>query len=501
MPCRGHCETLTRPRQIDKGAVALTHATLIGFIGYLLVLFAIGLVAWQRTTSISDYALGGRSLGPAVTALSAGASDMSGWLLLGLPGAIYARGLAEAWLVAGLLAGAWANWYFVAPRLRAASGHFQQALSLPELLSSLLQRDAQSANGALRIVATVIVLVFFTFYVAAGLVAGARLFESSFDFSYQSALLLGAAIIAAYTMAGGFLAVSWTDFFQACLMLVALVAVPALLLATDSNALQPTTDWLPAATQLSVIGWLSLVAWGLGYFGQPHILMRFMAIREPGRLPVARRIGMSWMLVTGVAAITTGLAGRHLFGGGLETPETVFIELTQLLFNPWVAGIVLAAILAAVMSTIDSQLLVASTSLAEDVYKPLLAPNADNRALMRVGRLAVLLVAGVAFAMAREPDSTVLALVGHAWAGLGASFGPVLLLALYWPRLTARGAVCGMSTGALTVLVWSALEGGLFELYELLPAFLLALLVAAAASFWNQPLRRGSGTMLSDSRM
>lgn len=446
-------------------------------------MFAIGFFAWRRTAGISDYVLGGRSLGPAVTALSAGASDMSGWLLLGLPGAIYLGGLSEGWIVIGLLLGAWANWRLVAGPLRRASGEAADALTLPELLSRIIGHGSDRRTlRLLRLTATALILFFFTFYVAAGLVAGARLFESTLELDYLTALAIGTAIIVAYTMAGGFLAVSWTDFFQGSLMLLALVAVPLLLIGGNEEAGEIASGHLDPFAGVTPLALLSLLAWGLGYFGQPHILARFMAIRSEYELPRARHIGMSWMLITTVAAVAVGLGGSAVFGSGLADPETVFIELTQLLFHPLIAGIVLAAILAAVMSTIDSQLLVASTCLAEDLYKPWLHPGASSRRLVTVGRFAVAAVAVLAFILALDPDNRVLTLVSHAWAGLGASFGPILLLALHWPRLTAAGALAGMFTGGITVVVWGSLSGGLFDLYELLPAFLLAGAVAIMVS-------------------
>ncbi|MDZ7825617.1 MAG: sodium/proline symporter PutP [Gammaproteobacteria bacterium] len=451
-------------------------ATLFAFGLYLVGLFVIAIVAWHRTRNATDYALGGRSLGPAVTALSAGASDMSGWLLLGLPGAIYLSGLTEGWLVVGLLLGALANWRLVAAPLRTASVEAGGALTLPSFFARHIGQGADRRTAlALRAVSTTLILFFFTFYVSAGLVAGARLFESTLDLDYHLALLIGAGIIVAYTVAGGFLAVAWTDFFQGLLMLCALVAVPVLAfgleVAGDPERIRPD----PVAG-LGLAGWLSLMAWGLGYFGQPHILARFMAIESADAVPRATAIGMSWMLVVSLGAIGVGLAGRALFTTPLDDPETVFIELTQVLFHPLIAGMVLAAILAAVMSTIDSQLLVASTSLAEDLYHPLRGHASDPRELVRVGRVAVILVALVALWLALDPGNRVLTLVSHAWAGLGASFGPVVLASLYWPALRARGALAGMLTGGITVVVWSELEGGLFDLYELLPAFLFACL-------------------------
>jgi sodium/proline symporter len=463
----------------------LNAATLTAFLVYLLVLFGIAIVAWHRTRNVTDYALGGRSLGPAVAALSAGASDMSGWLLLGLPGAVYLSGIVEAWIVVGLVAGAWLNWLVVAAPLRratAAEAVGGGALTLPEFLVRRFGVDAHpGVVRGLRLASTLLILFFFTFYVASGLVAGARLFESSLGLDYLLALFVGGGVIVAYTVAGGFLAVAWTDFFQGLLMLGALVAVPVAL------ATLPQTQPLSAAALdpwagLSPLAWLSLVAWGLGYFGQPHILARFMAIESAAAVPRARRIGMSWMILSCLASVAVGLGGRTWFGTPLAEPETVFIALTQVLFHPLVAGVVLAAILAAVMSTIDSQLLVASTALAEDVYRPLIRPDASATELVQVGRIAVLCVAGVALALALDPDSLVLSLVSYAWAGLGASFGPVILLALHWRPLTAIGALAGMVTGGVTVVLWGELDGGLFDVYELLPGFLAGTLAAVLAS-------------------
>ena len=467
-------------------------ATLIAFALYLAGLFVIALIAWHRTRDATDYALGGRRLGPAVAALSAGASDMSGWLLLGLPGAIYLSGLVESWIVVGLVIGAFANWRLVAAPLRTATAAAMDqtpgaladdgALTLPSWFARALGPGAAPGNLlALRATSTALILFFFTFYVASGLVAGARLFESTLGLDYLVALLIGAGVIVAYTVAGGFLAVAWTDFFQGLLMLLALVAVPIMLFGFDM-APYPERMVLDPFADLTLLGWLSLVAWGLGYFGQPHILARFMAIESAAAVPRATAVGMSWMLIVGAASIGVGVGGQALFAAPLALPETVFIEITAVLFHPLVAGMVLAAILAAVMSTIDSQLLVAATALAEDLYRPLRRDPPSSTELVRIGRVAVLLVAGIAVLLALDPDSRVLDLVSYAWAGLGASFGPVVLALLHWPRLTATGALAGMLTGGITVVVWGQLQGGLFDLYELLPGFLFAWIALLAFS-------------------
>ncbi|MEE4300450.1 MAG: sodium/proline symporter PutP [Pseudomonadales bacterium] len=475
----------------------MDNATLVAFALYLFGLFAIAVQAWRRTHDVSDYALGGRGLGPAVAALSAGASDMSGWLLLGLPGAIYASGLVEGWIVVGLVLGAFANWRLVAAPLRRASAADasggdapEDSLTLPSWFAAHLRHTAPETDArlllAVRAVATTLILFFFTFYVASGLVAGARLFEATLDLDYHLALGIGALVIVAYTVAGGFLAVAWTDFFQGLLMLAALVAVPVMLFGWGEG-LGGSLDGVPmrgevgldAFEGLTVMGWVSLVAWGLGYFGQPHVLARFMAIESADAVPRATAIGMGWMLIVSAAAVGVGLGGQLVFPVPLDNAESVFIELTAALFHPLVAGTVLAAILAAVMSTIDSQLLVASTSLAEDLYRPLRGREASPRELVNVGRAAVLAVALLAIALALDPDSLVLSLVSYAWAGLGASFGPLVLAALYWPRLTAHGALAGMLVGGITVVVWGELSGGLFDLYEIVPGFLFACIAIA----------------------
>ncbi len=437
---------------------------------------------------MNGYLLGGRSLGPVTTALSAGASDMSGWLLLGLPGAVYLSGLSEVWIAVGLTIGAFFNWTFVAGPLRsttAASG----AMTLPGFFAlRFAVTDADFATRLLRVVSALVILLFFTFYAASGLVAGARLFEASFGLSYSLALGVGALVIVSYTALGGFLAVSWTDVLQGTIMLLALVAVPVVILSglPDAPLAHEPSSYLSAVEGVSALSAASLLAWGLGYFGQPHILTRFMAARDDEAIARGRAIGMSWMVVTLACAVSVGVLGNeylHASGAplGPGTAETVFITLTQVVFNPWVGGVLLAAILSAIMSTIDSQLLVSSSVLTEDLYRPL-RPQAGDRELVLVGRVMVLVICAVAAAIATDPQSQVLGLVSYAWAGLGAAFGPVVLFSLYGRGTTHWGAVAGMVTGAVTVVVWSGLSGGLFDLYELLPAFLLACLAIEVVS-------------------
>lgn len=444
-------------------------ATAAAFIAYFVVIAGIGYASLRRTHGLDNYAIGGRSLKAPVAALSAGASDMSGWLLLGLPGAVYALGLSQAWIVIGLVAGAWCNWKWVAPRLRHASAVLDGARSLPQLFA----RRMGGQQRALTVVATLVVLGFFTLYTAAGFVAGAKLFSTTLGLDYATALWLGVAAIMLYTAVGGFLAVSWTDFFQALLMMGALTVVAVLAFAE-----LPAERADIAIGAMAPLGAVSLAAWGLGYFGQPHVLARFMAIESVAAVPRARRICMSWMVVSSAGALAVGVLGAPYFaasGTGLADPETVFIALCQALLHPVVAGIAVAAILAAVMSTVDSQLLVTATALVDDL--PRISKRVPSeRQLLLASRLTVIAVAAGAGAVAMDPDSEVLGLVAYAWAGLGASFGPALLFTLFWRRTTANGLIAGMVVGAATVVGWRGLEGGVFDLYELLPAFLAACL-------------------------
>jgi len=457
------------------------------FAAYILMMLVIGLAGYRRTSDLSDYLLGGRQLGRWVTALSAEASDMSGWLLLGLPGYAYLSGLEAGWIALGLLVGTYLNWKLVASRLRLYTELAGDALTLPEFFE---QRFADRSR-LLRVVAALLVLLFFTFYTSSGLVASGKLFEAVFGIHYQTAVLAGALVVVAYTFLGGFLAVSWTDLVQGWLMLFALVAVPVAVMETrgglqssiavvrDHNAALLDPFSTASGDPLGVLAILSLLGWGLGYFGQPHILARFMAIRRVQELAAARAIAVSWVSVTLIAAVLVGLTAVAY----LETPlagadsEKVFMHMVSALFHPLVAGVCLAAILAAIMSTADSQLLVASAALSEDFYKAFLRPRAGPAELVWMGRLAVLGLAAVAISLAMDPDNRVLDLVAYAWAGFGAAFGPTVLLSLYWGRMNRFGALAGMLVGGSTVILWKQLEGGplgLFDLYEIIPGFVLS---------------------------
>ena len=467
----------------------------ITFALYILAMVGIGFVAWRRTRSLDDYILGGRSLGSFVTAMSAGASDMSGWLLLGLPGALYASGLSEGWIAIGLVIGAWCNWKYVAGPLRVYTERTRNALTLPDYFTHRFE----DGSRVLRVLSALIILVFFAVYSASGIVAGARLFEAVFDVPYAQALWVGAAATILYTMVGGFLAVSWTDTVQATLMIFALVLTPIVVvlstggpaasLAIIEQANPANLDLFRGAGLVAII---SLLAWGLGYFGQPHILARFMAAESLAAIPKARRIGMTWMVLCLLGAMSVGFFGIAWFAAhpDLAGPvsanhERVFIQLAQVLFNPWVAGVLLSAILAAIMSTLSCQLLVCSSALTEDFYKGFFRKQAGQAELVWVGRLTVLGVALLAIWLASDPDSRVLGLVSYAWAGFGAAFGPVVLFSLGWKGMTRNGALAGMVVGAATVLVWK--QFGWFGLYEMVPGFLLASLAIVVASKLGPP--------------
>ena len=469
----------------------------VTFAIYILAMIGIGFVAWYSTRSFDDYILGGRSLGPYVTALSAGASDMSGWLLLGLPGALYLGGLSEAWIGIGLVLGAWANWRWVAAPLRVYTERSDNALTLPDYFTHRFE----DRGRLLRILAAAIILVFFAIYCASGIVAGARLFESVFEVPYAQAIWFGAGATILYTLIGGFLAVSWTDTVQATLMIFALLVTPVFVVLGTGGVgeslvlveqVDPSKlDFLKGA---SVVGVISLLAWGLGYFGQPHILARFMAAESARAIPAARRIGMTWMIACLAGAVAVGFFGVAYFAAHPDqaapvtaNAERVFIELSTRLFNPWIAGILLSAILAAIMSTLSCQLLVCSSALTEDFYKGFVRRRAGQRELVWVGRLMVLLVALLAIVLARDPESRVLGLVSYAWAGFGAAFGPVVILSLTWRRMTRNGALAGMLTGAITVIAWKQLYAATTGLYEMVPGFVLATLAIVVVSRLGRP--------------
>lgn len=570
---------------------------LIAFIGYSVFMIGIGIYFFKQNKTAQDYFLGGRSVGPVVSALSAGASDMSAWLLLGLPGALYLSGLSEFYIAIGLTIGATINWLFVAKRLRIYTSTVGDCITIPDYFETRFSDDTR----ILRLLSAIVILIFFTLYISSGLVGGAKLFEATFGLQYEYALTIGTVIIVAYTFLGGYKAVCWTDMIQGILMMSALIVlslvmlntlggiskiktyiqqsdqakimlleeqkqipqiihllqsspqesllkltpfihslqqtkdttlngIPALTLATSleeyqqkalsapsseaiKNIIQileqiqqsPITapNRLDFSSHLSWIGLISALAWGLGYFGQPHILVRFMSIRSIKEIPLATQIGIGWMSISLIAACSIGLfaiAYVNEFSLTLQDPEKVFIVMSQTLFNPWIAGILLSALLAAIMSTASSQLLVSSSTVAQDFYYKIFNKEAPQSLIMFISRLSVLAVSLIAFMLSIDKNSSVLSIVSYAWAGFGASFGSVILFSLFWSRMTRAGAIAGMVGGACSVVIYKNFLFSYFPIYEIVPGFMIASILIIFVSLL-QPVREGSKkafeTMLS----
>ena len=500
--------------------------TVLGsFVGYLFVMLWIGFFFSKKQSNLGDYYLGGRKMNKWVVALSAQASDMSGWLLMGLPGALYLGGFSEAWIGIGLLIGTYLNWKIVAQRLRRYSQVCGDSITIPDFICNRF-RDK---TGASRVIAAVIILVFFTFYTASGFVGAAKLFSTIFPISYSTALWIGAAVVVSYTLLGGYMAVCWTDFIQGSLMFVAIVLVPAIVIC-DAGGFAATVDsrneinpflqslFTNASTGKAVgfIGLASCMAWGLGYFGMPHILVRFMSINNPAEVKGSRRIAMTWVAISLGAATVIGLV-FHLFlkQRGLtladvgNDPEKCFMVMINSIFSNGFAarvfaGVLLSAILAAIMSTADSQLLVSASSFTNDIYRRV-KKSASNRELVMISRLAVAAVALVAAFMSMNQESdffkAVMKMVSFAWGGFGAAFGPLILLALFWRRVNLAGAVSGMVVGTVTCFVWKFVLSGyaadypIFGLYELAPGFVLSFAVTVVVSLLTA---RPSAEMLAE---
>ncbi|EKS8351840.1 MULTISPECIES: sodium/proline symporter PutP [Bacillus] len=455
---------------------------------YMAGMLYIGYWSYKKTSDLSDYMLGGRGLGPAVTALSAGASDMSGWMLMGLPGAMYATGLSSVWIAIGLLIGAYANYLIIAPRLRTYTEVANDSITIPDFLENRFK----DRTKILRFVSAVVILVFFTFYASAGLVSGGRLFENSFNLDYKIGLFVTVGVVVAYTLFGGFLAVSWTDFVQGCIMFIALVLVP-IVAFTDVGGITETFNTIKQvdASHLdmfkgtTILGIISFLAWGLGYFGQPHIIVRFMAITSIKDLKTSRRIGIGWMTISIIGAMLTGLIGIAYYAKNnmtLQDPEMVFVTFSNILFHPYITGFLLSAILASIMSSISSQLLVISSAVTEDFYKTFFRRNASDKELVFIGRLSVLVVAMIAVVLAYHPSDTILTLVGYAWAGFGSAFGPAILLSLYWKRTNKWGVLAGMIVGAVVVIAWVQIPNLKAIMYEMVPGFFCSLLTVIVVS-------------------
>jgi sodium/proline symporter len=455
----------------------------LAFALYLIFMMCIGLYYSRRQKSLSQYILGDRSLGPWVTSLSAEASDMSGWMLMGLPGYAYLHGLSAFWTASGLIVGTWLNWVLTARRLRTFTEVASNSLTIPDYLSNRFEDH----RNILRFICAIFIIVFFIIYTSSGFVAAGKLFNTIFNISYGKSLFIGAFVVVFYTFLGGFGAVAATDFVQGTMMFFTVLYIPI----AATIAMGGTTPTLAALSAegadffsllppsqgalANFILFLSCFGWGLGYFGQPHILVRFMAISNPKDLKKSTHIAMSWVIISLMAAIAMGIIGRAYLTTPLHDAdaERVFIIMSKELATPFFTGIIWSAILAAIMSTASSQLLVTASAVARDLYQPFIHKEANQIELLNVSRITVLVIAGISLFLASDPNSYIFQIVSYAWAGFGACFGPAILLSLYWKRMTLKGAYAGVLVGGFTVLIWR--QFAWFDLYELVPGFVFSM--------------------------
>lgn len=466
----------------------------LAFILYLVLMMSIGLYYSRRQKNLSSYILGDRQLGPWLTSMSAEASDMSGWMLMGLPGYAYLHGLSAFWTGIGLIVGTWANWVLVSQRLRNYTEVADNSLTIPDYLSN---RFEDRKNG-LRLICALFIILFFIIYTSSGFVAAGKLFNTIFGISYLHALLLGAFVVVFYTFLGGFSAVALTDFIQGTMMFFTVLYVPVAATIALGGPM-PTLDILskegsdffsffPDSTGVSalLVMIVSSLGWGLGYFGQPHILVKFMAIGDPKELKKSTRIAMTWVLLSLSFAIAIGVVGKAYLSTPLENAnaERVFILMAESLSAPFITGIIWSAILAAIMSTSSSQLLVTSSAVSRDLFQAFLKKDASEKTLIRVSRLSVLLVSAIAVYLGSDPNSYIFSIVSYAWAGFGACFGATVLLSLYWKRMTLKGAYAGVIVGGLTVLIWKHFEW--FGLYELVPGFFFSVAAIVIVSLMDK---------------
>lgn len=478
---------------------------------YLFGMVIIGAFFSKKNETVGDFYLGGRKLGPFVTAMSAEASDMSSWLLMGLPGVAYLSGIADAaWTAIGLAIGTYINWLLVAKRIRIYTYKAQNSITLPDFFTNRY-RD-QDKKNVLMLIAAAVIIIFFIPYTASGFSACGKLFASLFDVNYQLAMVVSAVVIVLYTCLGGFSAASTTDFIQSIVMSIALIIVVVfgVNVAGGLDAVAANASELPGylsltavydavsgtATKYSFITILSTLAWGLGYFGMPHILLRFMAIEDESKLPMARRVGSIWVVISMAVAIFIGVVGYSVSKVGAvpalegSSSETIIVEIASLLSKngllfACLAGVILAGILASTMSTADSQLLAASSSVSENVLKGFFKINLSDKMTVVVARVCLVAISVIGVFLAADPNSSVFGIVSFAWAGFGAAFGPVVLAALFWKRSNMYGALAGMVSGGAMVFIWKYLVrplGGVWNIYELLPAFLVALAAIVVVS-------------------
>jgi len=500
-----------------------TIAMIIAFVLYLGLMVLVGLRNAKDNNSAADFFLGGRKVGPWVTALSAEASDSSAWVLMGLPGLCYLGGFKETfWTAIGLIVGTYLAWLFIAKPLRKCSIAFGDSITIPEFLTNRFK----DKTHILSIVSVFFIVVFFTIYTASAFVACAKLFRSVFGLNWNTGLLIGFVIILSYTILGGYKAVCTTDFIQGSLIFIAFIVSGIVIVASlggFGNAVNQVSSFTERALSgefgsamlkaftgnksFSPMSAVSAFAWCLGYFGMPHIIIRFMGCRSNKEIKTARRIGITWMIISYIGAVLIGALGTaYLLNKGIilganasevttsglkalgaGTQEAVFSETMLRMFPAFIAGIFLCGILAASMSTADSQLLSASSAIGQDIYKGLIKKDASDKTVMLISRISVFVIAIVGLILALNPDSSIFGLVSYAWAGFGGTFGPLIILALYWKKTTAPGAVAGLLTGGATVVIWHNLHGGLFDVYEILPAFIVCLVVTIIVSLATKP--------------
>lgn len=484
---------------------------IVAFAAYMVMMIVIGALYMKRTNNSEDYFLGGRGLGGWVAALSAQASDMSGWLLMGLPGAVYALGTGQAWIAIGLLAGTILNWIFISGRLRRYTIRANNSLTLP----AYFENRFHDKKRILLTASSLVIVIFFLVYTASALAAGGKLFHLVFGLDYRIALTIGAAVILLYTFMGGFMAVCVTDFIQGMLMLIGILAVPIIALVIvgpenlsgildASGVAGGSASFLnlmeSGGKPYTAVEIFSQLAWGFGYCGMPHILVRFMAVRDEKEIKKSRWVAIIWCTLSLLFACALGVIGRaYLYPVVLGTEatgsaENVFIEMITNLFTqdlalPFIGGLFLCGILAAIMSTADSQLLVTASAVSEDLYHQVLNPKADSKKVLNVSRITVLAVAVIAYIIALDPNSSIMGLVSNAWAGFGAAFGPLVVLSLYWKRTNLPGAIAGIVSGALTVLVWDYIPlaggqtlGNATGLYSLSVGFIISLVLIVVVS-------------------
>ncbi|MFA6855850.1 MAG: sodium/proline symporter PutP [Treponema sp.] len=475
-------------------------ARIVAFVLYLTFMIYIGLRYMKKNNSSEDFFLGGRKVGPWMTALSAEASDMSGWLLMGLPGVAYLTGLKEAfWTAVGLEIGTYLNWFLVAKRLRRYTESCGNAITIPEFLTNRFKDKSHTIS----FISVIFILIFFTIYTASGFVACGKLINSVFGVPYIFAVLIGMAVILAYTMAGGFLAVCATDFIQGTLMFVALIVTTVIMIIVlggpaaanakvASFGAQFLNPFVDDGTGFGIMAGISALGWGLGYFGMPHILVRFMGVTSDKDIPLSRRIAMVWVTIAFIGALMIGAFAKAYLNQPLAagSQETVIIETIKQMYPAFIGGIFLCAILAAAMSTADSQLLVAASAFSEDFVSTILKRKLSQKQMVIISRLTVLAIALIAFLMSMNEHSTIFKLVSYAWAGFGATFGPLILLALFWRGATNKGAIAGIIAGGVTVIIWHNLSGGIFNMYEIIPGFIMCLLFAVIFSITDKNKNR-----------